>query len=185
MDWRSSSSGIERGFSLIEQIMVVAIMATLLAVAIPAMSHLLTRSYLQTAQTDLIAAIQHARATAATTGKVTLLCPSQDQRHCRGDNHWESGWLLAYDLDRDSQPDDDKVLYSGTSYNGKLTILGNAGRKFVRFQPDGSAGGSNITLILCPREATDKALSVIVSNSGRVRGGTASTEQSNGCGGAH
>ena len=166
--------------TLIEQIMVLAIMATLMSVATPPMLKLLSRNQLQVAQLDFIAALRHARETAVMSGKRTLFCPSNDGSNCNDATRWDSGWLLGHDGNHDGQPDGGP-LRSGQGYNGKLIIRSGSGRHIVRFYPDGSASGSNLTLLFCQPSSAGHALSVVVSNSGRVRGAPASAEQSASC----
>jgi type IV fimbrial biogenesis protein FimT len=166
--------------TLIEQIMVLAIIGVLLGVATPSLHKMLTHSTLQTAQTDFIAALQHARSTAVFSGKRTLFCPSTDGAHCAATTHWEQGWLLGADVNHDNQPDG-APRYTGTSRAGKLLIRSSSGRKLVRFQPDGSASGSNLTLLFCVPDGQSPTLSVVVSNSGRVRGAPASAAQAAAC----
>jgi type IV fimbrial biogenesis protein FimT len=165
---------------LIEQAMVLVIIAVLAGIAMPPLKRLLSRSQLQAAQTDFIAALQHARETAVTTGTHTLLCPSRDGSRCSDDDRWDSGWLLGHDADHDNQPDS-QPLYVGQGYGGKIVIRSSSGRHQVRFQPDGSAGGSNLTLLLCQPSGTEHALSVVVANSGRIRGAPASSAQTVDC----
>ncbi len=169
----------QRGVSLIEQIMVLAIIGILTGIALPPLQHLLGRNRLQEAQTDFITALQHARSTAATSGKRTLFCPSPDGNHCSGDTQWEHGWLLGHDTDGDHQPDGGPS-YTRNTYTG-LHITSSHGRHDVRFRPDGSAGGSNLTLLFCEPGGDGQALSVIVSNAGRVRGAPATAAQAASC----
>lgn len=171
---------MQRGTTLIEQIMVLVIVAILTGIAAPSLRQLLTRNQLQVAQTDFIAALHHARETAVMSGQRTLFCPSPDGSSCADQTRWDSGWLLAHDQDGDHQPDH-APLYAGQGYAGKLTIYSTAGRRYVRFSPDGSAGGSNITLLFCHQGEAAGALSVIVSNAGRVRGAPANAEQAAQC----
>lgn len=166
--------------TLIEQIMVLVIIATITGMAIPAMGKLLDRNQLQVAQTDFIAALQHTREAAVFSGKRTLFCPSTDDNHCSDGVRWEHGWLLGHDADRDDQPDNGP-LYIGPRYEGKLVIVSNAGRHIVRFHPDGSASGSNLTLLFCQPSSADRALAVVVSNAGRIRGAPASAAQIAAC----
>jgi type IV fimbrial biogenesis protein FimT len=166
--------------TLIEQIMVLAIITVLASVAIPPLRRLLGRNQLQVAQMDFISALQHARGTAVTSGKLTLFCPSRDGSRCSDDSRWDSGWLLAHDSDGDHQPDH-APLYSGHGYGGKLIIYSSTGRHYVRFRPDGSVSGSNIALLFCLQGSADPALSVVVSNAGRVRGAPASAKQTAEC----
>jgi type IV fimbrial biogenesis protein FimT len=174
----------QRGLSLIEQIMVLAVIATLTSLAVPSLRRLLGRNQLQVAQTDFIAALQHAREAAVTSGRHTLFCPTVDGSHCSGNTRWDSGWLLGHDSDGDDQPDHG-ALTVGHGYAGTLTISSSAGRHVVRFRPDGSARGSNLTLLFCHAASAGPALSVVVSNSGRIRGAPASAAQSASCAQLH
>lgn len=170
----------QRGVTLIEQIMVLALMATLTSIATPPLRRLLSRNQLQVAQTDFIEALQHARETAVTTGKPALFCPTRNGRNCSDEWRWENGWLLGHDTDRNNQPDQ-APLYTGRGYNDRLIVHSSTGRRFVRFQPDGNASGSNLTLVFCERSNSRNALSVVVSNSGRIRGAPASMTEATGC----
>ncbi len=175
----SSFSGTrwtQAGMTLIEQIMVLAIVSALTSMAVPPIHRLLNRSQLQVAQLDFIAALMHAREAAVTSGRRTLLCPSRDGSRCSGAMRWDDGWLLAHDRDGDHQPDG-TPLYVGHAYKAGLTILSSVRRRYVRFDPDGSASGSNLTLIFCSENPAEQALSVVVSNAGRVRSSPASKHQ--------
>ena len=160
--------------------MALAIAGVLAGIALPSLGKLLGGNQLQAAQADFITALLHARETAVVSGERTLFCPSLDGSRCSDDVHWESGWLLAHDTDGDNQPDAG-ALRVGHGYAGKITIQSSAGRRFVRFNPDGSAGGSNLTLLFCGSDPAAAALSVVVSNSGRVRGAPATPAQAATC----
>ncbi|NYE28031.1 type IV fimbrial biogenesis protein FimT [Rhodanobacter sp. K2T2] len=168
------------GASLIEQIMVLVIIASLAGMATPPLRKMLTHSQIQTAQSDFMSALQTARETAVTSGKQTLFCPTIDRTHCSEAVRWDTGWLLASDADQDNQPDS-APIYTGSGYAGKLAIVSSNGRRFVRFHPDGSASGSNLTLLFCSPSNNDNVLAVVIANSGRVRGASATSDQAAGC----
>lgn len=181
MVWEHRESHCKQdGMTLVEQIMVLAIIAALTGMAIPSLRRLLSHSELQVAQTDFVAALQHARGVAVTTGKRTLFCPTRDGNNCSNDMRWDSGWLLGHDTDHNNQPDNG-ALYTGPGYQGKLVIHSSDNRHYVRFQPDGSAGGSNLTLVFCHPSSTEQVLSVFVSIAGRIRGAPANAQQAATC----
>jgi len=170
----------QQGLTLVEQVTVLAIVGVLASLASPSLGRLLHRNALQAAQTDFIAALHHARETAVTSGKRTLFCPSVDGAHCSDAAHWENGWLIGHDADRDDQPDCG-ALRVGHGYAGRLAIRSGSGRRVVRFYPDGSASGSNLTLVFCTLSGTARALTAVVANSGRIRGAPASARQAASC----
>lgn len=175
----SGSPGKQLGVTLIEQIMVLAIIAVLTSIAALPLRQLLGRNQLQVAQTDFIAALQHTRGTAITTGRRTLFCPSRDGRHCSNETRWDGGWLIGHDADRDHQPDN-SPLRTGRGYD-TISIVGNSGRLLVRFQSDGTASGTANTWRFCRQGSSDQALIVVISNSGRIRGAPASASQAAEC----
>jgi type IV fimbrial biogenesis protein FimT len=164
---------------LIEQVMVLAIMAVLVTIAAPSMHRMLGRSRLQSAQIDLIAGLRQARYSAVSHGVITLFCPSPDGLRCADSSHWESGWLTAADRDGDKQPDH-AVIYTGSAPPG-VRVLSSNGRHRVRFHPDGSARGTNLTFTLCLPGQHTEVLTVVVSNPGRVMGGVASKDDAARC----
>lgn len=176
---RISRQRTQTGISLIEQVMVVAVVAVLACVAMPSLGKLVQGHQLQATQFTYLATLRYARNTAITHNSRILFCPSVDGRHCRDTADWTQGWLIARDRDRDGQPDG-PPLRTGRVPR-RLTVLGTAGRKHVRFLPDGTALGSNLSLLFCSSGDDRQALRVVVSNAGRVRGAAATPEQSAAC----
>ncbi|TNY27901.1 hypothetical protein BV497_01285 [Fulvimonas soli] len=146
--------------------MALAIAAVLACVAAPPMLSLAGRYRRQSAQSDLVAALGYAREAAVRRQRPVLVCPSRDGRQCSEDTRWEGGWLLGEDRDHDGQVDE--ALRVGQGYAG-IVIRSTAGRRSVRFRPDGSAAGSNLTLLFCPAGSAQADSRVIVSNAGRIR----------------
>lgn len=175
-----SQGSQQRGITLIEQVMVVSITAVLISVATPGLYRLLKSNEVRVAQNEVIAALEYARSTAVNSGKRTIFCPSTDHANCASTSQWEGGWLIALDADHDNQPDG-RPKYTGVGHGKQLHIRSSTGRRIVRYQPDGSAGGSNLTLLVCQHGGPNPALSVVVSNSGRVRGAPASAAQAADC----
>lgn len=72
--------------------------------------------------------IHFARRTAADTKTPVTLCQSEDSSSCANSGHWESGWLMFEDYDRDLVRDpNEKIIRSQGSLSGEATIRAHAG----------------------------------------------------------
>jgi type IV fimbrial biogenesis protein FimT len=168
-----------RGFGLAEQIIALAIVAVLAAIAIPSFHHIIERHELRAAQTDYIAALQHARNLAINEQRQMIFCPSRDGLRCNGDGDWSGGWLIGrHDLN--GQPLG-SPLYTGGHYSEKIVITGSEAKKYVAFKTDGSLAGSNLTLKLCAKGAPQPVLNVVIALRGRVRGEVAAATEASPC----
>lgn len=169
-----------QGMTLVEQLLVLAITAVLACIGLPALRRLMAMSEVRLAQTELIAVLNHARGLAVQMGRVALACPTRDGQRCSDEAGWDGDWLVALRGERAGQLDDaPRLLRSPPSR--RLSIRSALGRRSVQFQPDGSAGGSNITLTICRHDDASQALSVKVSNAGRVRGAKATPAETRQC----
>lgn len=168
---------------MIELLMTMIVLAVLGTLAAPAFGSLLERGRVQAADQGFVTALHLARETAARSGTRTLVCPSIDGAHCADGGHWEAGWIVALDRNRDGQPDaapllrGDRDTTNGSPHGAtRLRMQSSIGRPRVVFQPDGSAGGSNVTLLIC-RPGGRSGRGIVVSNSGRIRQTGLSTAQ--------
>lgn len=155
------------GFTLIEAVIALVVAAVLAGVAVPSAGQLLARYRLATAQIDLIAALQHARGVAISSGRRTLFCPAATGRQCTGGTHWERGWAMGHYRSTKAELLDGRPLLVNEGY-ARLLIVSTNGRGYLRFQPDGTSGGSDTTFTLCRRGHPEEALALTVSNMGRT-----------------
>lgn len=157
-----------RGFTLIELMLALAVAAVLGSLAAPAMSEFVARQRIDAAAHDIAAHINLARLQAVTHAERVVLCPSVNGAECTGMNRWDAGWIVFRDRDNNGRPDaPDDLLRVGAAL--KRLAVDSAGRTRIRYQPDGTAGGSNLTIKLCDPERPEIARAVIVSNPGRPR----------------
>lgn len=157
-----------RGFTLIEMMIALAVLAIVASLSLPAFSGLHERNRITAAANELVAHINLARQHAVMRGALAVVCPSTDARNCSGANRWGDGWIVFDDTDRNGQPDSAQdVLRIGPGVPG--LVIDSAGRTAIRYQPDGSAGGSNLTIKLCDPTGHADPRAVIVSNPGRPR----------------
>ncbi|HEX5340467.1 MAG TPA: GspH/FimT family pseudopilin [Gammaproteobacteria bacterium] len=158
----------ERGFTLLEMLVVLAVAGILLTVAIPDFSTLIRHSRAVTAVNSLAGALNFARYSAISRNRYVTLCHSRDGQQCAADANWEDGWLIFANLDRDSPAQVDsgeRLLYVHGPLAAGAHVTSN--RQSFTFRPRGIRS-TNGTLLYCSQAGQhDRAL--IVSVTGRVR----------------
>ena len=162
------------GFTLIELIITLAITAILAGIAGPAMAGFIEHQRASAAVASLTAHMQLARMAAVSRNHRAVLCPSNDGSTCVAGTDWSTGWMLFVDDDGNRRPDgNDDILRADLQPTSQhLRIVSTTGRQQLRYLPDGSSAGSNLTVRLC---RDDRLLGrVIVNNGGRVRSELAS-----------
>ncbi|HET7923052.1 MAG TPA: GspH/FimT family pseudopilin [Gammaproteobacteria bacterium] len=158
----------ERGFTLLELLVSLAVAGVLATVAIPDFAAMLRHDRAVTAVNVLAGALNFARASAISRNSYVTLCHSADGSRCDSSHGWESGWLVFINLDRDSPAQVDAgepILHVHASLTGGARILGN--RAAFTFRPLG-VRSTNGTLLYCSAGGEhDRAL--VVSVTGRIR----------------
>jgi type IV fimbrial biogenesis protein FimT len=157
----------QRGFTLLELIVTLAVASIVLGVGVPALSTFTARMGANAAVGDISASLALGRIGAVSHGRVAVLCPSSDGTQCSGGSDWSSGWLVFVDSNGDGEPGTSEIARRIGALPAGLALRSSAGRGRLRFQPSGWASGTNVTLNLCSGE-TPRAR-VILNNAGRVR----------------
>ena len=166
---RKDAPGPATGFSLVEASIVLAVVAILAGLALPGFQDLLQRQRTTAALYLLSAQLAQARNSAVTRRTPVAVCPSLGDGRCRGEADWSQGWLVYNDPTSTSQPLSAAHILRENRHplHRSVRVIGTTGRLKVRYQPDGRAGGSNLTLKVCSRNAQQAEL--VVNNAGRVR----------------
>lgn len=155
------------GFTLVEMMLAVAVLAILLGLAVPSLRDLQQRNRIAGAANELVAHINLARLHAVTRREITVMCPGTAASGCSGDNRWHRGWVVFRDPDRNGTPENERdVLRVGPRFDGLWAD--SAGRTRIRYQPSGASPGTNQTIKLCD-PGSDRSRAVIISNPGRPR----------------
>lgn len=103
MSMRRPGPSPQRGFSLIELMVVVAIAAILTVIAVPSFAEVTIRSRIAGEANDFIAGVSYARTEAIRLGGTSGICASSDGATCTGE--WTDGWLVWSDADLDGTLD--------------------------------------------------------------------------------
>ncbi|MCL1635109.1 GspH/FimT family pseudopilin [Luteimonas sp. SX5] len=158
------------GFTLLEAMVVMAIVAIVATLGLPAFNGALQRVRTATALSMLTASLASARSAALLRHQAVSVCPSQDQLACRYDLVWEEGWIVFVDAHKTGQPSSPAdILRVGDPLSRSLILRTTPGRHRARFQPDGRSTGSTLTLSLCTKDGHHPLGQVILNNWGRPR----------------
>lgn len=145
------------GFTLIEMLVTLAVIAVLAAIALPSFTQSIRRNAVSTASNALLADLGYARAEAVTRGMDVSVCPSTDGTSCSDGAAWESGWLVytytpghaVANTDYDHTSSADVLLRRTTARNG-VSIQADSST-VVTFGPQGDLkpSGSGFSLATC------------------------------------
>jgi type IV fimbrial biogenesis protein FimT len=158
------------GFTLIELTITLAIITTLAGVAGPAMAGFIEHQRATATATSLTTHMQLARMAAVSRNRRAVLCHTSDGNSCAASTDWSTGWMLFVDDDGNHRPDhnDDILRVDLQPTSTHLRVVSTAGRQQLRYLPDGSSAGSNLTVSIC-NHAGALLGQVIVNNMGRPR----------------
>ena len=128
-----------RGFTLIELMVSVSILAVLLAIAAPSFEAMIASSRLTAASNDLIAALAQARSNAIKVGNRVTVCMSSNGTSCATTGGWEQGWIAFVDTTRSGT---EAAVDSGETVSAVFPALPsglvvNGNLPFISFSADG------------------------------------------------
>lgn len=89
------TSKATEGFTLVELMVTLTVMAILLAIAVPSFRDTIRRNRVSSANNALLSALSYARSEAIDRGQLVTLCPSADAVNCTtGGTSWGAGWMV-------------------------------------------------------------------------------------------
>lgn len=83
-----------KGFTIIELMIAIAILAIMAAVAVPALQPLILNNRITTTTNTLLGALQFARSEAVKQRRQITICPSSDMATCTADTAWNQGIVV-------------------------------------------------------------------------------------------
>jgi len=150
----------QRGFTLMELMITVAVMAILLTAALPNFRTALQNNRLTAQANELITAMQFARSEALKRGFPVELCSSSDGAVCGGD--WNEGWLVY--VDPPGAAPEVLRVWPGNGDDFSFTPADGE----VRYQPTGFADAAIQLDLTLPECTGNNARQIIVEATGRA-----------------
>ena len=165
---------INRGFTLIELMVVIVIAAILLTIAVPSFDSLIKRNNVDSLQSKLSSALATARTEAASRNKIIVICSSVNETNCDAGN-WKNGWVIFEDNDRTGTWTGGDILIDVYRNTSRYTVKANkdgvgASVNTISFNSQGFAvAGGNTVLTICEPDGDDAyARGLFVNTSGLV-----------------
>lgn len=160
-----------RGFSLLELLVALIILAILTSLAVPALSHTLKRANNHTLANQMILLVQYARSESIVRRRVITLCGSRNGQYC--DGQWSKNILVFVDYNQDGKKDDvDRLLQVvSTVQTGETLQWRSFGNKaYLQLHPNGRTWYQNGNFTYCPANGDARyALHWLLNAGGRLR----------------
>lgn len=171
-----SPRNLTQGFTLIEMMIVLAVLATLVTVGAPLMQSQLQSNRLRAESSRFLNAINLARSEAIMRNLPVSICPSAVAStgipECAG--IYADGWMVFTNADKDKVVDagTDEVLQVFESLPPGFLLTNRAGTRdafeLISYLPDGTSH-SNRTLMFCAPQRSLQSLSIVLNIVGRAR----------------
>ncbi len=161
-----------RGFTLIELMVTIVIVAILLGIAVPEFSTFMKNNRIATAASELLADLALARSEAGKRGQNVTVCISSDGATCAGTD-WMGGRLVFADGGTAGVVDsgDTIIRFSEAKNNGTTMTSENfANTGFVRYSASGTVttGSTNKgSFKICDSRTGNFGRVITLTNTGR------------------
>ncbi len=165
----------QKGFTLLELIITLAVAAILLATALPGFEAFIRDNRLTTQANVFVSALSLARSEAVRRGSHVIVCKSANGTQCSNNNGFEQGWIVFADSNNNAVVDvNDEIIRVFAGMPAGMTFTGNATiNNYISYTANGTStligGGFQAgTLTLC-QETGSPGRRIILSAGGRVR----------------
>jgi type IV fimbrial biogenesis protein FimT len=116
---------MNKGFTLVELMIVVAILAVLVTVAAPSFRASMANTKVNSATHELLSSLSLAKSESIKRNVMVSLCPSSDQLSCSGDGNWQLGWIIFVDNNNNGiRENSETIIQIQNAFDTSLTLTG-------------------------------------------------------------
>ena len=157
-----------RGFTIIELMFTILVLAVLLSLAIPSFTETINNNRITAQNNDFVTSLNFARSEALRQVRSVTVCASANSTNCSGATNWSTGWIAFSDLNSDGALNGADPLLQAWPATGNGMTLNSTTRSFVRYGSNGVASGTETFRLTKSGCSGDKAREVTISTTGRV-----------------
>ena len=162
-----------RGFTLIEMMTAIFILAILVSLTIPSFREATLSSRLSGFANDIVASSQLARSEAIKRNVTVTLCASSDGETCDDPDGWEAGWIVVAD-----EGGANALIQHRPALPPEFRMVQTGGVASVLFPPTVVAD-NEVTLTVCraePEGSQERIVTITAARSARVTTPTAAID---------
>ena len=161
------------GFTLLELIVTVVIVALVAAIAVPAMQTFAQNDRLISQINTLTGHLAYARSEAVKRAQQVAICVSNNTTTCTGGANWEDGWIVYVDANADGTFNpgglNEDLLRAQQTLEGGNTLSTTIGTQ-VTYDYRGYVTAASIgSFSLCDSRGATYGRAIAISTTGRVR----------------
>lgn len=152
----------EKGFTLMEAMIALLILAAMLLIAVPSFNAIRLSANLTALANEVVSSVQFARSEAIKNNGVVRMCVSDDGNSCAVTGGFSDGWLV-----QDSQ--NRRLMYFSAASGKGYKVSASGGIRTLVFYPSG-LGATTATFTICRQDPLGREQrQVVVGPTGGTR----------------
>ena len=165
---------IQRGFTVIELMIAVAMIAALVVIGVPSFTSIINSNQSAAKSNAFLSVLKLARTEATKRRQSIIVCASENQTNCTATNSWSDGWIVFEDTDGGNDFDAGETIIDTLSLPEDFTVTrASAGPDQIIFAATGLSNSTVAQTFTVCKANTSNGRVLTVERSGLVTGANA------------